>query len=174
MASRIPKELDDGTIPYIGFHIRFSDNIRDFRHDFGRDAAVTRDFTGFMAHAEYLRQTFNPNIPTIFLANDIADIVAESKKPEYADHWTFFQQHDVQRTKGNKFQSMWFAGGRSVAAPAIATDLEVLRRADYLVGSFQSNVYRLATQLNQAYNTGKYPWYLPRHRAVDVEWYEDP
>ena len=57
---------------------------------------------------------------------------------------------------------------------AIATDLEVLRQADFLIGSHQSNVYRLATELNWAFHTSKYPRLMKRHHTVDIEWYEDP
>ena len=171
--ARFPRQLLDGR-PYIGFHIRFSDNIRDFRRSFGRDAAVTRDFTRFMAHADYIRSQHAPHIRAIFLATDNQDILAESEKPEYASQWTFVRQENVQRTAGDQLQFLWFAAGRSSAAPAIATDLEVLRRADFLVGSFQSNVYRLAAEANLAYHTGRYSWHMARHRTVDVEWYEDP
>ena len=56
-------------------------------------------------------------------------------------------------------------------------DIETLRRADFLVGSFQSNVYRLAAELNTAYHVDKYEWSvgaMNRIFPVDIEWYEDP
>ena len=62
----------------------------------------------------------------------------------------------------------------SVGAAAVATDIEAMRRADFLVGSFQSNVYRLGAELNMAWLVDKYPIHMDRHRTVDVEWFEDP
>lgn len=61
-------------------------------------------------------------------------------------------------------------------AANVMADLEALRRADFLVGSFPSNVYRLAAELNAAYNDGtKYSPHAQRIFAVDdVEWYQDP
>ena len=64
---------------------------------------------------------------------------------------------------------MWFGKSKASSAAAIATDLEVLRKANYLIGSFQTNVYRLATELNMAYHADKYPLYQHRHYPVDVE-----
>jgi hypothetical protein len=80
-------------------------------------------------------------------------------------------QANVERTTSIKF--FWYGRGRSKAAAGVATDVEMLRRADFLVGSFQSNVYRLAAELNLAYLSDKYPWSMQRHYSVDVEWYED-
>jgi hypothetical protein len=82
------------------------------------------------------------------------------------------QEEDVQRSSSQS--RIWFAQGRSSAAGAMAADLEVLRRADYLIGSFQSNVYRLAAQLNTAWNVNRYSVRKQRHFTVDVEWFEDP
>jgi len=69
---------------------------------------------------------------------------------------------------------MWFRSGRAHAAPAMVADITMLKQADYLVGAFQSNVYRLACELNTAYHYKTYPLWQVRHKAVDVEWYEDP
>ena len=52
--------------------------------------------------------------------------------------------------------------------------METLKRADYLVGSFQSNVFALAAELNTAYHNSRYPLNLERIIPVDIEWQENP
>ena len=169
---RMPPTLGD--VPYIGFHIRYSDNIDDFIGGFGRDATKTRDFSRFMANAEtYRAEHPHLDLKTIYLATDSTKMLKASKDPKWRKRgWTFVSQKDVQRSTGTG--RIWFAAGRKFGAAGIATDVECLRRADFLIGSFQSNVYRLATELNMAWMTGKYPISMPRHRTVDVEYYEDP
>ena len=169
---RMPPTL--GNLPYIGFHIRYSDNIIDFKMGFGRNATKTRDFARYMAHADTYRKEHKAlDLKTIFLATDSTKMLEASKDPKWAKRgWSFITQQDVQRSTG--VGRIWFAAGRKFGAAAIAADLECLRRADFLVGSFQSNVYRLATELNMAWQMGKYPISLQRHRTVDVEYFEDP
>jgi hypothetical protein len=173
---RLPPELgpDHRPEPFIGFHVRKTDNIADFRKDFGRNATETRSFDRFMGFAEYIRRLYpEKKIQKIYLATDNSDVIAESKRKKWQDAgWQFVFQQDVQRSTNE--ERMWFRGGRSTAAAAIGTDLETLRRADFLVGSFQSNVYRLAAELNTAWHVSNYSWSLHRHWTVDVEWYEDP
>ena len=159
---------------YIAFHIRYTDNIGDLNRDFGRDAMVTRSFDRFMKFANAIRDE-HPDIPinTIVLATDSTDMVKESQRQQWkVQGWNFLLQNDVQRSDSKSY--LWFGNGRSSAAPAIATDLELMRRADFLVGSFQSNVYRLAAELNSAWNVYRYPIHIRRHFTVDVEWFEDP
>jgi hypothetical protein len=160
--------------PFIGFHIRKTDNIADFRKAFSRNATLTRSFDRFMAFAEEIRSSFpDKHIETIYLATDNSAVIEESKRTTWQQlGWKFVFQTNVQRTTAQ--DRMWFRDGRSTAAGAIGTDLEVLRRADFLVGSFQSNVYRLAAELNSAWHAANYSWSLRRHWTVDVEWYEDP
>ena len=180
--------------PYMAFHVRFTDNIYHLQRDFGRNATITRSFSQFMKIAQSIRhrhlQQQNPSssslssssptrIQKIFVATDNKDIILNevlaqnnNNKNNKWDGWDFIFQKNVQRSNSTNF--MWFKNGRSTAGPSIATDLEVMRSADYLVGSFQSNVYRLATELNTAYHVSKYPINMHRHYSVDVEWYEDP
>ena len=62
---------------------------------------------------------------------------------------------------------IWTLGG-------IATNVDALHGADCLVGSFQSNVHRLATKLNAVYHVHTYPIHVQQHCAVDIEWCKDP
>lgn len=171
-----PALVKQGTLPepFIGFHIRKTDNIADFRKGFSRNATVTRSFDRFMAFAQEIRSSFpDKRIETIYLATDNSAVIEESKRTKWQKlGWKFVFQTNVQRT--TEQDRMWFREGRSTAAGAIGADLEVLRRADFLVGSFQSNVYRLAAELNSAWHAANYSWSFRRHWTVDVEWYEDP
>ena len=157
---------------FIGMHIRYSDNIGHFKSDFGRDPTITRDLKQYFQIAQEIRNA--TGISTIYVATDSSTKIKELEKYQRRmSDWTIhIQEKGVERTKSQDF--MWFADKRSVSAPGIATDVEILRRADYLIGSFQSNVYRLVTELNTAYHMGRYLLSTNRHRTVDVEWYEDP
>jgi hypothetical protein len=160
-------EIDE---PYIGMHIRFTDNRNSLQHEFGRDAAVTRSFDNFMEHAKRIRHLYN--VSTIYISTDCDQIVPQTNRRVYRNRWKFVFQDNVQR--GSSRRHLWFQEGRASAAAGIATDLELLRRANFLIGSHQSNVYRLACQLNHAHFTEKYRYDMRRHFSVDVEWFEDP
>jgi len=173
-SSDLRREIEERTpaLPeqYIGFHIRYSDNIADLNTFFARDAKVTRNFAHFMSIAESIRSTSDNSIDTIFVATDNSNMIDETARG-WPD-WNFVFQKEVQRSTTTK--RTWYKSGRGTAAGAIATDVDVLRRANFLVGSFQSNVYRLSTELNTAYHVRTYPTTMERHFSVDVEWYEDP
>ena len=168
--SRLPSDLKNGKIPYIGIHARFSDNIRDLARHFGRDAHITRNLNNFLRIADGIRR--ETGVSHIFLATDSIEVMKQLKEIDSKSDWTFWVQNDVQRAESNDF--MWFKDFRESMTAMIATDIEGLRRADYLIGSFQSNVYRLAAELNTAYHTGRYSTHQLRHHTVDIEWYEDP
>lgn len=161
--------------PFIGFHIRLTDNSKDLESHFARNATITRSFDTFMNIAESIRLQ-NPPIQTIYVATDNSDIAQECQNEQSIwtkeKGWKYILQRGVKRS--TQTQRMWFRNDRVHSAAAIATDIEVLRKADYLVGSFQSNVYRLATQLNTAYHVDTYSIHKERHFTVDLEWYEDP
>jgi hypothetical protein len=175
---RIPKNLLPSSSQssgqdnrFIGMHIRFTDNLFDFWKDFGRDGAVTRSLAHFMDIAGDIRN--ETGISTVYLATDSTLVLKQLQNSTYAQEgWSFQIQNGVIRS--DVMNLMWFKNIRDVMAAGIGTDVEVLRRADYLIGSHQSNVFRLATELNTAYHVAKYPLDMNRHRTVDIEWYEDP
>lgn len=169
--ARAPAELMTGDNKFIGMHIRKTDNRDNFKSDFGRDAEITRGTSRFFGIASQIRNEF-PTIHTIFLATDNDDVVREAFRMAAEGQWNLIIQEDVERSTSKQF--MWFRESRRSGAASIATDIEVLRRADFLIGSHQSNVYRLATELNTAWNVGKYPRRLNRLRTVDIPWYEHP
>ena len=157
--------------PYIGFQIRMTDNVYHLRKHFSRNATITRSFERYMGIANDIRKE-NTKLRHIFVATDNEDAAAAAVKNNY-EGWTFHIQDGV--TRGGKDEKMmWFQESRSDSVGLIGADLEMLRRADYLVGSFQSNVFRLAAELNTGYHTKKYLWDQRRIFSVDVEWYQDP
>lgn len=161
----------NSSVRYIGIHIRYTDNIPDFQNSFGRNATWTRQFQRSWKICEQLHKA-QPNLAHIYLATDNAHVLLEWMKQSRDSHWTIWSQSNAQRSTTQ--QRTWFSQGRRSQGGAMATDVEFLRRADYLIGSFQSNVYRLATELNTAYHVSRHSVHQPRHFALDVEWYEDP
>jgi hypothetical protein len=129
-------------------HIRFTDNIGSLWNDFGRNANVTRDLHHFMKIAQDIRN--KTGISTIYLATDSSTILNAVQDSTYPG-WSFVVQQNVIRSSETRW--IWFRESRGSSAAAVATDIEVLRRADYLIGSYQSNVYRLVTELNSAFFT---------------------
>lgn len=161
--------------PFIGMHVRFTDNIPDFAKGFGRNATFTRNLQHFLKRANTLSNEYQhrtgDRLRDIYIATDHAHVLYWARRLFVG--WNVWgQEENVQRSTTQS--RIWFARGRPSAAGAMAADLEVLRRADYLIGSFQSNVYRLATQLNTAWNVDRYSVRQLRHFTVDVEWFEDP
>jgi len=172
MEERLRPLLTDGPLlgrPFIGLHIRYSDNIRNFENDFGRDPAVTRSLKHYMQIANDIRKT--TGITDIYVATDSVYMLQDLLR-NFSNEWTIHVQDRVPRTKTQDW--VWYRDSRSSSAPAIAADVEMLRRADYVIGAAQSNVYRLIMELNMAYHAGTYLWTTNRHRIVDIEWYEDP
>jgi hypothetical protein len=169
--SRLPRTLLDLNKPYIGFHIRMTDNVGHLAGDFGRNATVTRSFGRFMEIANNIRKD-HPTLKHVYVATDNEHAAAAALKGGYPN-WKFHIQNDVKRSKSGS-DVMWFKDFRAGTAGLIGADIETLRRADFLIGSFQSNVYRLAAELNTGYHTSRYLWDQKRIYAVDIEWYEDP
>jgi hypothetical protein len=158
--------------PYIGLHVRYTDNIPDFAKGFGRNATWTRQLERYLAVAERIRRDNHFRLKHIFIATDHAQIVEWARVVFRG--WTVSSQQDEDVQRATTQQRVWFAQGRSKAAGGMAADLELLKRADFLIGSFQSNVFRLAAQLNTAWHVKNYSVHMFRHFTVDVEWFEDP
>jgi hypothetical protein len=162
--------------PFIGLHVRYTDNIPDLSKGFGRNATYTRQLSHFSGLATDIAKRHKAltgvELRDVYIATDHAQVLSWARTLFVGWHVWGQDGSDVQRsTTQNR---IWFARGRSSAAGAMAADLEVLRRSDYLIGSFQSNVYRLASQLNTAWHIDRYSVHALRHFTVDVEWFEDP
>jgi hypothetical protein len=170
--SRLPRSLLESREPYLAFHIRMTDNVWHLQNDFSRNATITRSFDRFMEIANIIRNNDRPDLRHIYVATDNDAAASRTIESDYPD-WIFHIQEDVKRSDADS-HFMWFRDHRAGTAGAIGADVETLRRADYLVGSFQSNVYRLAAELNSAHQLAKYLWDEKRIYSVDVEWYEDP
>jgi len=160
--------------PLVALHIRYTDNIPTQADDFGRDARVTRSLHHFMLHAGRLRRRFAPQLRAVYLATDSTEVLNASRAPCWAqDGWTFL--HNPFALRSAATQLMWFREARQHEAVNVFVDIEAMRRADFLVGSFSSNVFRLGAELNVAHHAGtKYSPHVERIASVDVEWYADP
>jgi hypothetical protein len=162
---------------FIGIHIRLTDSRGSFAKDFGRNASITRTLDSYLAIAEYIRTQRQPShINTIYLATDSQSIrdQVEALTSAANFNWTIVMQDNVDRSESGAF--MWFESLRGNAAAGIATDVDVLKRASFLIGSYQSNVFRLVAGLQQAYHVSNFTFSRGMERVypVDVEWYEDP
>ena len=137
----------------------------------------------------------NDVLSTIYVAtdsddklNELIQYIGTINKKRKKLYWKLHYQKDdstsnalggavprASKSHGTSDRWLWFKDTRAVSAPAIATDVEILRRADYLIGSYQSNVYRLASVLNTAYHKNQYLYTTTnRIQTVDIPWYEDP
>jgi len=158
------------------FHIRYTDNIPDLLRDFGRNASVTRAFEHYMKKAADIRSSLASGVRTIYLATDSAHMLRKSQEDRWVkDGWSFV--HNFQAVRSTSTEFMWFKQHRVGEAANVMADVEALRQADFLVGSFQSNVYRLAAELNSAFHDGI--TYSPHSQRIfpiepTIEWYADP
>lgn len=180
-----------GDAPFIAFHIRLTDNDRDFLSGFGRNGSVTRSFERYMAFADAIRSRHSRRaLHHIFVATDSVLAYYEAKQSRWRNAgWVVHANPSVPRAT-TAAKRNWFRSSRSRELENVMVDVEALRRASFLVGSFQSNIYRLGAELNTAYhetNLTSMPEQAERQRGfaaqlnplqriftVDVEWYEDP
>lgn len=156
--------IPEGNIlPSIAFYWSSSKRLRkNLAVKFGRNASVTQDFGRYMQVAETIREQYFPQVKTIYLITDCAE---EIPIPQNLDRkwrgWDFVLPFaDTEKIMGQEMK--------------ILASIEIMRQAHFLVGSFQSQVFRLASELNAAWFAGKYPVNTPRHWPLDVEWFENP
>jgi len=125
---------------------------------YGRNATVTQSMNRYMAVANRIRKKHEPMLETIHLVFDGTDALdrIEEKWPD----WTFIRHAPEQPFNEQDVSTL--------------AALTVLQEATYLVGSFQSQLFRLAAELNTAFHSNQYPAAKRRHWTVDVEWFESP
>jgi hypothetical protein len=154
--------------PYIAFYWISCKRLRkNLATKFGRDSAVTQDFGRYMELANMIRErTGDSSLNTIYFITDgVTGVVPpEAFEKKYPD-WQFVQIFAADETET--------ATSLGVEERTVAS-LEVMRKADYLVGSFQSQTFRLAAELNAAWFAARYSPSLHRHWPLDVEWFENP
>ncbi|CAB9513368.1 expressed unknown protein [Seminavis robusta] len=160
------------TKPYIVLYWISSRKMRkNLATKYGRDASITQAFERCMEIVvqnillQPEQQPSKSSLDTIYIVTD--GVVQESSEggavlpPETLEQdypeWKFVRRYPATNEDEK-----------------LLSDLELMRRADFLVGSFQSQMFRLATELNTAWFTGRYPPAMKRHWPVDVEWFENP
>ena len=163
-------DADDGNA--IGIHIRHGDSCMDilrYRHCYGLEE--------YMQGAEELRRRYG--VHTIMLATDSGAVVDRARK-EYGREgsgWVFV----LQRMEGRgvwdelgkafvihqdiEFRLQGSGVNRTREAYAVLGDLRMLGKARYIVGSFTSNLARIALSLASA-RSGRLVPYV----GVDVPW----
>jgi hypothetical protein len=153
--------------PYIAFYWSSSKSLRkNLAVKFGRNASVTQDFGRYMEVAERIRDLYLPSMNTIYLFTDGIDELPLPK--ELKSKWPSSSWEFVSPFLPTSSETTWDEEKRILAG------LEMMRRADFLVGSFQSQLFRLACELNAAWFPTQYSITTRRHWTLDVEWFENP
>jgi hypothetical protein len=151
--------------PYIGMDLRISDEQHRLSYDhFGRYSEVVHSMDNFMIEAEQIRsETGISIIYLVTLDTFWRDWIRRLYMQIRYSGWTIYIQNHAPWKRH-----------RAATATNVDTDFEILRRADYLVGSFQMDTFRLVTELNTVYHSDTYLWHVNRHRTVSIEWFENP
>jgi len=137
---------------YIGFHIRLSDNEDNLMNNFGLSAVQAVQPHRYMRIARRIRAS-DPACSVVFVTTDNAALARRFASREFArenEGWSFHVSHRGPKTNSSEW--LWYKKDSRArhAGVAFAVDLEGLYRADYLVGSMTSNVFRLAVELHYA------------------------
>jgi hypothetical protein len=147
--------------------------VKTIREDFGIDAVQANSLKVCLAIAKRIRKT-DPSMHTIFIATDSTEVIQQIPKHS---SWRFVYQNGKVATRTDQTTTASFAWFRHMGGKgAILTDIELMRNADYVIGSMISNVFRLVAELREI--NPQLPkdsvMRLQRVFSVDVEWYQDP
>jgi hypothetical protein len=141
--------------PYLGFHVRKSDNVETLQGDWGLRALELYSFKRFMKVANSVRRRY-PGLNTIYIATDNKKVLKESTNSAWAKQgWRFVHNHNAKRYEKPDVSEdhkdwEWMMTGKHVDYFGIILDIHILMHASGIgiIGSQTSNVYRLATVLN--------------------------
>lgn len=153
--------------PYIAFYWIASKRMRNnLKTKFGRDPSVTQSIEEYMRIANLIRKDHHKEptpLRTIYLITDgTNDVPIPDNVDSMWPDWQFIRLFSPSDTDDNDEEKRMIAS------------LEVMRRATFLVGSFQSQMFRLGAELNTGWYTARYPINIFRHWTVDMEWFENP
>jgi hypothetical protein len=165
----LPSTGSSGTAsrPYVAFYWISCKKLRkNLATKFGRNASVTQDVARYMELANSIRErSGDSSLNTIYFITDGDSGVAPPEAFEKMyPNWQFVQIFAADET----FSTNLGEEERTVAS------LELMQKADYLVGSFQSQMFRLGAELNAAWFAARYSPSMRRHWTLDVEWFENP
>lgn len=151
--------------PYLAMYWISSEKMRkNLAVKYGRNATITQSIDAYMNIANRIRKGHEDptTLDRIFLITDGANEVPQPDlkilKFRWPD-WTFVIP-SVSETENDD--------------EATLASLKIMREATYLIGSFQSQMFRLGAELNAAWYAAQYPFANRRHWTVDVEWFENP
>ena len=157
---------------YIGLHIRLTDNVDTIRRDFMFEPKRMFALDNFLKIARQIRSVHS-NVSTLFVATDSRDVEEEVTRRAPAEGWRLIIQPHSQAQRVTGHEWLWFKKPNAgQAVDGVIADVEFLRRADFLVGSMISNVFRLAAELNYASRTRAPKWRTIH--TLDLPWYQHP
>ena len=163
----------------------------------GLDARKLFSFTKrYMKIADYIKKNIDKSVDTIFVCTDSDEVIDEIERYTTSilnrNEWKFiFNKDSLRASKEVGSSFVWFLQNKKSGDAEVADgidddtiekqgtkepiwdiilDIELLKHADYLVGSMISNVFRLGAELNFAHNP------TPENNvwSLDIPWFQDP
>eukprot|EP01084_Bolivina_argentea_P312318 540708_1 len=171
------KSLKRNNEKYIAFHIRKSDNVKMSRKDFNVDGNKIYTMEYYMKIVEENIDINDSILTTIFVCTDNNEII-DNIDNKYRNNSKFKFIYNKNSKKNATSEWIWFLNDiEENDLWNIIIDTELMRLADYLIGSATSNVYRLGMELNYATN-----WVQNQLQnidkqtifSVDVPWHQHP
>lgn len=134
---------------YMAFHVRVTDNSGTLKFH-GLPAAIY-SFKHFMELAEKVKREHNPTLDTIYIAADHFN--ATVLTPYDKGTWTFVYNKDVSaawKDGTDKKKHEYYLNNPHTMD--VLTDIEIMKKAQFIFGSHTSNYFKLAAELNYFYH----------------------
>ena len=148
--------------PYLVMYWISSQQMRNnLALKYGRSAAATQTMDRYMEIAEVIQKEHESSLKTIYTIADGTNDIPLPDKQSLENKWPGW--HFIAQVSESGFDEK-----------ATLAGLECMRRATHLIGSFQSQTFRLAAELNSAWHSSQYHVTKRRHWTVDIEWFENP
>eukprot|EP01084_Bolivina_argentea_P037692 69699_1 len=185
----------NGKFKYIGFHIRKTDNVKTVARDFEINTDEIYNLSYYMRIANNIRKQYVfDDLKLIYVCTDNDDIIGDIEAIQngsYHDmgavqNWEFIYNPQSNRAIPSA-GFVWYLSKTQLfnnnsninqAIWNILMDIELLSKADFLIGSSISNVFRLATELHFVTNWPKYDLLSINNNqtvfSVDIPWFQDP
>jgi hypothetical protein len=136
---------------------KLSDGVRGALKEQGFDHYTRLKFSNYMAVAEQMRRRFG--VAHILLASDDPTALEESKRDKYK-HWRFLRQPMSDNDSSSSKDVL-----------QVLRQMDLLSRANYLVGPMTSPFFRTVYQLGRS--RGNFLRAGTMH-SIDIGWFADP
>jgi hypothetical protein len=161
--------ISNSTERFIGCHIRLTDNINTVETRFKLNPKIANSFERCLHVVDSIRAK-DKSIRKIFIASDSSIVIRKiQQRHRVYKGCKIYWQSSVPRA-GHFAKWDWYPRKSS----GVITDIELLSRATYLVGSMTSNVFRLAAELRQARAERENDGAQQRIFSVDFPWTQYP